>query len=239
MLHFLFLLSFFNTVLYAYIIIVKILRFTIIPKTIIMKYPFILCCLLSTIVQAQPLKIKNNQGGLVSFGVRTTLSAFNDGETGPPGFGVGGQYRIQVSDKVNTDWYFDYITSDVGDYAHRTDHHIGWSVLFYPTKKLTPKVRPYILAGHCFDHTEIVDNTNRSNSIERWSSAVQGGLGVHFNLSDRLDISVVSQYMVHLGTDVHSELIDDLVVFHKEKGSSLEGHLLFHVGINYKIADLW
>jgi hypothetical protein len=28
-------------------------------------------------------------------------------------------------------------------------------------------------------------------------------------------------------------------VFHNEKGASLEGHLLFHFGINYKIGDLW
>ncbi len=29
------------------------------------------------------------------------------------------------------------------------------------------------------------------------------------------------------------------VEFHEEKGASLEGHLLFHLGINYKIGDLW
>ena len=75
--------------------------------------------------------------------------------------------------------------------------------------------------------------------MERWSSAVQGGAGVHFNLSPRLDLSVVGQYMVHLGTDVHADVHDGVVHFHEEKGASLEGHLLFHVGINYKIADLW
>jgi hypothetical protein len=84
-----------------------------------------------------------------------------------------------------------------------------------------------------------VDNANSANFVERWSSAVQGGLGVHFNMTQRLDLSVVSQYMIHLGSDVHADLHNGEVEFHQEKGASLEGHLLFHVGINYKIADLW
>ena len=45
--------------------------------------------------------------------------------------------------------------------------------------------------------------------------------------------------MVHLGTDIHTELENGVVVFREENGASLEGHLLFHIGINYKIADLW
>lgn len=201
---------------------------------------FISCCLLfATIATAQPLNIKKNQGGIVSLGGRTTISTFNHGEFGNTGLGLGGQARVQFADQLNTDWFFDYITGDVDDIANRTDYHIGWSVIFYPTKKMEVPVRPYILAGHCFDYTKVVDNRNSSNFMERWSSAVQGGAGVHFNLSQRLDLSVVGQYMVHLGTDVHAEMHENVVHFEEEKGASLEGHLLFHVGINYKIADLW
>lgn len=189
---------------------------------------------------AQTLNLKGNQGGLLSVGVRTTLSTFNHGESGNSGLGLGGQFRLQFSDQVNSDWFFDYITQDVGDYANRTDYHIGWSVLFYPLKPNESFLRPYILAGHCFDYTRIVENANRNNMMERWSSAVQGGAGVHLNLTERLDLSIVGQYMVHLGTDVHADLHEDGAVhFHREKGASLEGHMLFHVGINYKIADLW
>ncbi|MEY4602923.1 MAG: hypothetical protein RIT43_215, partial [Bacteroidota bacterium] len=112
---------------------------------------------------AQPLSLKGNQGGIFSLGVRTTVSAFNDGLNGNSGTGVGGQFRLQFADKVNSDWFFDYITSDIGEYASRTDYHIGWSVLFYPGKELTPRCRPYILAGHCFDYSRLEDNSNRSN----------------------------------------------------------------------------
>lgn len=204
-----------------------------------MKLLIAACLLLASTTIAQPLNLKGSQGGIFSLGVRTTVSTFNNGKFANTGMGLGGQFRLQFADKVNSDWFFDYITGDVEDFASRTDYHIGWSVIFYPTKNLTPKVRPYILAGHCFDYTRIVDNSNSANFIERWSSAVQGGAGVHFNLTDRLDLSVVSQYMIHLGTDIHADNHDNEVHFHEEKGASLEGHLLFHVGINYKIADLW
>jgi opacity protein-like surface antigen len=203
-----------------------------------MKY-LLICFLIPLFGSSQPLNIKGNQGGIVSFGVRTTISAFNDGNSSDFGSGVGGQFRIQFADKVNSDWFFDYITSDYGKLASRTDYHIGWSVLFYPGKELTPRFRPYILAGHCFDYSKLVDNMDKSHFEERWSSAVQGGLGVHYNLTQRLDLSAVCQYMSHLGTHIHAEEVNGKIEFHQEKGASLEGHLLFHFGINYKIGDLW
>jgi opacity protein-like surface antigen len=195
--------------------------------------------LLSLGTMAQELKIKNNEGGLFSLGVRTTLSAFNHGQFGYTGSGVGGQFRLQFADRVNSDWFFDYITGNIEDYAHRTDYHIGWSVMYYLTKESDVKFRPYVLAGHCFDYTRLTDNADRNNFMERWSSAVQGGAGVHYNLSKRLDLSVVGQYMIHLGNHVHAHKDGNNIVFHEKKGASMEGHLLFHVGINYKIGDLW
>lgn len=189
--------------------------------------------------QAQELTINNNRGGIFSLGMRSTLSAFNGHHDESNGFGVGGQFRVQFADRVNSDWFFDYIQSDIGDFATRTDYHIGWSVLYYPLNNPAPKVQPYILAGHCFDRTFMMENGNRSNSITRWSSAAQAGLGVHFNLTPRFDISLVSQYMLHLGNEVGAHMHDGHVEFHEEAGSSMEGHLLFHVGLNYKIADLW
>lgn len=184
--------------------------------------------------------MKNNQGGLVSLGYRTTISTFNDGKFTNAGIGVGGQFRIQFADIVNTDWYADYIVSDIGDFATRTDYHIGWSVLCYFTKKQNPLIKPYILAGHCFDWTKVVSKTSPFSSMKRMSSAIQAGAGFHLNLSPRLDLSFVSQYMIHLGGDVHAHRHSDGTVgFEKENGAGLEGHLLFHIGINYKIFDLW
>lgn len=192
-----------------------------------------------TVLFSQELKIKNTRGGLFSLGLRSTVSAFNGHEEESPGFGMGGQFRLQFADRVNSDWFFDYITSDIGNIASRTDYHIGWSVLYYLTKEPDTRLRPYLLAGHCFDYTIFQDNSNFTLRKERFSSAVQAGAGVHFNLSPRLDLSLVTQYMLHLGNEIHAEVHEGELEFHEEHGSSFEGHLLFHLSINYKIADLW
>lgn len=198
-----------------------------------------LLLLLPFIGFTQSMNYKGNQGGIFSLGMRSTLSTFNSHHDEGNGLGVGGQFRLQFADRVNSDWFFDYIASDIGDFASRTDYHIGWSVLYYLRKDNTPLIRPYLLAGHCFDYTQMISNYDRSNMTERWSSAVQAGAGVHFNLSPRWDVSVVGQYMMHLGNEVGAHYHNGVVDFHEEPGTSMEGHLLFHVGVNYKIADLW
>lgn len=191
---------------------------------------------------AQTFPSKKDYSGVLSLGVRNTFSTFNDGVWKNLGMGVGGQFRLQFANRVNSDWFYDYIRSNAGEYAQRTDQHIGWSVLFYPYMKKDGKpsfVQPYILAGHCFDYTRLSENNNESNHTERWSTAVQGGIGTHVNLSTRADVSVVAQYMMHLGTDIHVHEDNGVVTFEEHSEVSAEGHLLFNLSLNYKIADLW
>jgi opacity protein-like surface antigen len=192
----------------------------------------ILC--LQNVFGQEDMKIKNKPGGIFSLGVRTPISAFNDGDWRNMGTGAGGQFRIRIAERLNTDWFFDYVTGNVGDFASRTDYYLG---------KKSPdevKVQPYVIAGHCFDYTNQKDNNNRSNFAERWSSAVQAGFGAHFNVTKRFDVSTTLQYMIHMGTDIHAEKNEfDEVVFEKESGVNLEGHMFFNVSLNYKIVDLW
>jgi Outer membrane protein beta-barrel domain len=206
------------------------------------RLPIILfVILLSTALLAQPLKARKYQGGLISLGVRSSVSAFNDGAWNNTSTGVGGQLRVQFSDRVNTDWFMDYFTGNIGDFANRQDLHIGWSVLYYLRAPSTRRrvLQPYVLMGHCFDHSKQTANVDHTVSAERWSSAVQGGAGTHINLSERSDISFVGQYMIHLGTDIHAHSHDGEVAFEQHKAAELEGHLLFHVSFNYKIIDAW
>lgn len=198
---------------------------------------------------------RHNPAGMLSLGGRTTVSLFNDLDNEMTGTGVGGQFRLRFSDAVNTDWFFDYITSDILNYARRTDYHIGWSVLFYPINNLAyfrqegefkPKFRPYILAGHCFDYSRIeakdgISHVDGYIAAERWSSAVQAGLGTHLELSPRFDISLTGQYMMHLGNHIETEydFTTGTLSFHEHKGTSLAGHLLVTLSLNYKIAKLW
>ncbi len=204
-----------------------------------MKNLLVLLVFAPTILFSQELKLKNSRSGLLSLGVRSTISAFNGHEDESSGFGIGGQFRLQFADRVNSDWFFDYITSDISDVATRIDYHIGWSVLYYLTKDPATRLKPYLLAGHCFDYTLLQDNSNVSQRKERFSSAVQAGGGVHFNLTPRLDLSFATQYMLHLGNEIHAEVHNGNLEFHEGEGTSFEGHLLFQLSINYKIADLW
>lgn len=210
-----------------------------------------LCTLFPLYNYGQELKVKNNFGGVLSLGGRSTISTFNDGKWGDIGIGTGGQFMIQASNRVNTAWFFDYITGGVGDFANKTDYHIGWSVMYYliPNKTetaggslvtTTPRIQPYVLAGHCFDYANLRANNDNSNFAERWSSAVQAGFGSHFNLTNRFDLMLQAQYMIHLGNDIDAEKkTDGTVEFTKNAGANLQGHILVTIGVNYKIADLW
>ena len=179
--------------------------------------------------------------GMFSLGVRSTLSAFNDIEEESLGSGFGGQFRIQLAERVNTEWFADYFNSTIGDYGRRTDYHIGWSVMYYVLKpEPSQRLKPYVLAGHCFDYTRVQGNALASEVGDRWSSAVQAGIGTHYQFSPRFDVSLTTQYMMHLGKHLHfHESNSGELHIHESTGNGLEGHLLFTLSFNYKLFNLW
>ena len=198
---------------------------------------------------AQSDSLSKKESGKFMLGMRSTMSAFSD--DGANGMGVGGQFRIKFGSRLNSDWFLDYLTTDIGGLAKRTDYHIGWSVLYYPLNNNIRKGKftPYILAGHCFDWTEVIKNnfansTTSLNEAKRFSSAVQAGLGTHYNLADNFDVSLTAQYMLHLGDDINATVFDNEITQQQdvliEKGSlGLEGHLLINLSMNVYIAKLW
>jgi hypothetical protein len=178
---------------------------------------------------------KKNNAGWFTLGARSTMSAFSDEGVG---LGTGGSFRIQLSNQVNTDWFADYITINIKDKVRSDYYHIGWSVLFYPIKN--PKVvQPFVLAGHCFDYNKITIINDPAVSADRWGSAVQAGLGTHFNLTDRFDVTLMTQYMIHLTTDLRTDIGADHITIIEDKSTTLHGHLLTTVSLNYKIGKLW
>lgn len=207
-----------------------------------LKYlSFLLMLFVGTNVFAQSLP-GNRPAGLFSLGIRNTVSTFGHNEWSNTGIGAGGAFRLQCSKYINTEWFFDFLHSDIQKRAGRDDYHIGWSVMFYPlagNDDFSKLMKPFILAGHCFDYTRVADNANPQNMAERWSGAVQAGIGTHFNLTPRFDISILGQYMIHLGSDVDAHLHGNSVHIEEHKGGALEGHLLFTVGVYYKLFDCW
>ncbi len=185
------------------------------------------------------IPVIKNQSGWFSLGVRTTLNVFSDDGFG---IGAGGQFRVQLSNRVNTDWFADYISVNEDHIARSEFVHIGWSVLFYPVKKWQYpkyKVQPFLLAGHCFDYNKKTILSDPGISKHRWGAAVQIGAGTHFHLSERFDLTLMMQYMLHLTKELEVEKKDAAYEIVTGKGPALEGHLLCTVSLNYKIAKLW
>jgi len=207
------------------------------------KLPTLLAMVLlpAGLLAQSELNVKNSHAGLLSLGMRSTVSTFSHGSWSELGTGAGGQIRLQLHDMVNTEWFADYMTTNLKGVGNRGDAHVGVSAMFYPLKDKGFKrlMKPYIAVGYCFDYTNVTDNRDPSNGLERWSSAIQGGIGNHFNLTEHFDITLKAQYMFHLGDHVEAHVHDENIHVHEHGGLSLEGHLLFTVSLNYKIADLW
>jgi opacity protein-like surface antigen len=168
-------------------------------------------------------------------GMRSTGSIFSDDGFG---IGTGGQFRIQFGQRVNSDWFADYISINMNNKVRSEYVHIGWSVLFYPLKNLLYPAffQPYILAGHCFDYNKKTAINFPDISKDRWGSAVQAGVGTHFNLTERFDVSLTIQYMIHLTSEINfKEGNNGKIEFYNYSHATLEGHLLTTVSVNYKI----
>ena len=148
---------------------------------------------------------------------------------------------MRFGERVNSDWFADYIAINIKDKVRSEYYHIGWSVLFYPFSELQyPKLlQPYVLAGHCFDYNRKTAIGDPSNTRDRWGSAVQAGIGTHFNLSEKFDVSLTCQYMIHLTKELEAEIDGDQVTIEDHGHTSLEGHLLTTVSLNYKLFRLW
>lgn len=190
---------------------------------------------------------ESSSSGRLELGLRSTVSLFGDG--GFLSTGAGGQFRLRFADRVNSEWFADYITANLEGLGKRTDAHIGWSVMAYPFNYQNEKGKlvPYLLVGHCFDYTKIERNRSDINATkvhERWSSAIQGGLGTHWYLTHNFNLSLAAQYMLHLGKDIEARVIDnpltkDDYLYIEEGNLGLEGHLFLSLTANIYIADLW
>lgn len=176
--------------------------------------------------------------GAFGLGVRSTLNIFPTEDGGMTGVGAGGHFRIGFADRVNTEWFMDYIQSR-GDLGFRTDYHVGWSVQFALGSDFSEKrVTPYILGGQCFDLTKVRGFTTGSESPLVFSSAAQAGLGLSSFLRDNVEINFQTQYMFHLSRQL--ELVDDgslATHYHESRGFSFLGHVLINFGVSFYILD--
>lgn len=210
------------------------------------KLPPVLSFLLFFAFPLHAQEIPVFEKGQMELGMRSSLSLFSN-ERNYPGLGYGGHFRLRFGEKINTEWFADYLTTNIADIGNRKDYHIGWAVMFYPFKT-DKKLQEYFLAGHCFDYT-VVSNNRISiipevpQSQSRFTSAVHLGIGTQYYFTPKFNMSFQALYMNHLGKDFHEEIVydgnGDEYLNIVKKDWSLEGHLLLTVSLNYQIADLW
>jgi len=219
-----------------------------------LAFIFFVFCSLSSFGNKNYLRVKedNFQKGQLSFGVRSTISLFSQSGN-YKGIGAGWQVRYRIAEHLNSEWFADWIVTDIGGLGSRYDSHIGESMLIYPfsNPNAAGHFTPYVLGGFCGDYTKIEANifyndytkTYSTNTKDRWSFATQLGLGTHYNFTKWFDISFTTQYILHAGKDIHSDietnsLGEKYLHIHQQKGNNLEGHLFFTINANFVIADI-
>lgn len=207
-----------------------------------------ICLLLLTsdigFAQEEKRELVNSVGGL-SMGTRNTFSLFSTESRTFVGMSVGGQLRLRIHKLVNSDWFGDYVTTNVDDLATRTDFHGGVSIMPYTFG--TPSLyKPtfYPLAGFCIDYTRLnvtsgITELDDPRMLERYSFAIQLGVGMQIPLSQRFDFTTTIHYMLHTGSDVHMHLNGDNVSLAMHRGFQLEGHFLTSLSLNYKLFNIW
>ncbi len=185
-------------------------------------------------------KERDAGSGNFSLGTRNTISMFSDDAA--TGIGIGGQARFQFNDRLNSEWYADYIPSQTST-THRDDYHIGWSVMYYPGRNVhfDHVLQPYLIAGHCFDYSVVSEVGNKHNNADRFSSATQAGIGTHFNISKRFDCSLSAQYMLHFGKEIETEISSEngTVDIHRSEFVKPDGHFLLTLSFNYKLVNIF
>lgn len=187
---------------------------------------------------------ENKNAGRFMLGLRSTASAFSDANY--MGFGSGGQFRIQFGPKLNSEWYYDHISTDLGGVGRRVDEHIGWSVMYYAFGQHLEarKFSPYVEAGNCFDYTSVKANYAGGAFESRGSAAVHLGLGTHISLSEKADITFKAQYMIHVGNGIQAIIGEDEITHARtiqisRESAGLDGHLLMTCSVNFYVTRLW
>jgi hypothetical protein len=215
----------------------------------LIKYIAIIFSLMSLpmVMQAQVKKDTiSDPTGYLSMGARNSIGVFESNGRKFFGTGAGGQFALQIAPDFNSHWFADWIVSNIDNLAQRFDFHSGFSmmpqVVSFPAGK--KRVSLFPLAGICIDYTKFSITTGNNYKhgpswLERYSFAVQAGGGVTLPVSKRLDFSLETHYMLHIGTDVEIDLDGKNVELTKLSGTNLEGHLFLAISMDFKLFRLW
>lgn len=210
------------------------------PKKLLVLLLILLC---TTTVEAQEKKA-NVQSGYFSVARRTSLSMWSLNQWKVNGLGLGTAFRIQFSKRLNSEWYADFIRTQYKGKVYRWDRHLTNSLMFYfrDLDSFKNQLHPFVSASvFCLDITKVEGVGPGAESLERFSFSQQFGVGTHYFITEKFDISLYAQYYNHLGNDIHIDEHDDGTIHLVEvkERISLEGHMFFVFSAGYRFGDLW
>lgn len=193
----------------------------------------ILFIAVNVFAQAERQKFKP----IVSVGTRNVISFLSS--QGGVGKGIGGHLRIQLSKRINTEWFMDYVTSK-NEPTAMNEYHIGWSLMYYLKKEndYTRLLKPYIMAGHCFDNIHVFEIDNKTNRQSLVNMATTAGMGTHINITPRFDCSITGQYMLDFGREIVKQTNEGKLNLVKSDHTTVDGHPLIAISFNYKISKM-
>ena len=204
----------------------------------------LLMSLLCTVPMVAQEKATNGQSGYFSITRRSSVSMWSLNQWKLSGLGLGTAFRIQFSRRLNSEWYADFIKTQYKGKVYRWDRHLTNTLMYYfrDLDTFKHKFHPFISASvFCLDFTKIEEVGPGGKSLQRFSFSQQFGLGTHYFLTERFDISFYAQYYNHLVNDIHIEEQEDGTIdLVATKGRiSLEGHMFLVFSVGYRIGDLW
>lgn len=203
--------------------------------------------------QAQTVPLSQHLPGRFGFGVRNDINffAFNHAF----GLGQGGHIKLGFSKRVNTEWFGDHISSNIGTNGYRHDWHIGWAVQFaIPSAGFVEgKVTPFFAGGQCFDQStvgmraatigenvQVLPKEITIGSLPRGNAATHIGIGAMYFATNDFELNTQLLYMVHLQKDLEVDLDGKTVIgIHESEGFNLEGHVLLTFSASYYFINLW
>jgi hypothetical protein len=147
--------------------------------------------------------------GQICVGLRTGLTGLSD----PPsvGYGYGAQLRYRVSRRFNTEFYTDYFKTDILGMGTRYEERIGASLFYYWKTKYHPfaanHYTPFLIAGLGADHDLVNSAYSYSLAYDVMVFSFHGGCGVHYNLTERLDVALEGLYILPIGPYVKTTVI--------------------------------
>lgn len=165
--------------------------------------------------------------GHITLGIRTGICALF---YLPPaiGIGIGADLRVRCSRHIEIEGYTDYFHTNILNKGYRNTVDFGFNLLYIWVERpfIAKHFTPFLLAGISVNNNDIRSEAYYTGAFQDWSPWLNLGVGEHYYVTKRFDISLEAYYAIPLGIHPISYFTDT------EKGDylSVKNEGAFHPG---------